>query len=132
MKTAKPGTLARLVAKFFEEYLPRRGMTTHTLQSYRDALELFLRFVAGRRRCQVEALNIEHLTAADVEEFLTHLERARGNGISTLNTRLAALRTFVRFVASEAPEYLVELKRILAIPFKRAGQPLPLEYVGRR
>ena len=132
MKTAKPGALARLVAKFFKDYLPRRGMSMHTLQSYRDALELFLRFVAGRRRCQVEALNIEHLTAADVDEFLTHLERTRGNGLSTLNARLAALRTFVRFAASEAPEYLVELQRILAIPFKRAGQRLPLPYLGRR
>jgi hypothetical protein len=29
------------------------------------------------------------------------------------------LRTFVRFVAAEAPEYAIELQRILPIPFKR-------------
>jgi site-specific recombinase XerD len=132
MKTAKPNTLARIVLKFFKEYLPRRGMTTHTRHSYRDALELFFQFVAARGGCEIETLKIEHVTAAEVEEFLADLELVRGNGISTRNVRLAALRTFVRFVAAEAPEYAIELQRISAIPFKRASQRVANKYLPRR
>ncbi|MEA3174249.1 MAG: hypothetical protein QOF42_1660 [Gammaproteobacteria bacterium] len=133
MKTVKPNALARTLVKFFQEYLPTlRGMSTHTIRSYRDGLVLYLRFVAGRKRCGIEALDIEHLTAAQVEEFLADLEHARGNGIPTRNVRLAALHTFARFAASEAPEHLAELQRILAIPFKRGRQRVPLEYLDQK
>jgi integrase/recombinase XerD len=133
MKSVKPNALARTLVKFFQEYLPTlRGMSTHTIRSYRDGLVLYLRFVSTRKRCGIEALDIEHLTAAQVEEFLADLERARGNGIPTRNVRLAALHTFARFAASETPEHLVELQRILAIPFKRGRQRVPLEYLDQR
>jgi integrase/recombinase XerD len=133
MKTVKPNTLARTLVKFFQEYLPTlRGMSTHTIRSYRDGLVLYLRFVSSRKRCGIEALDIEHLTSAQVEEFLADLERARGNGIPTRNVRLAALHTFARFAASEAPEHLTELQRILAIPFKRGSRRVPLEYLDQR
>jgi integrase/recombinase XerD len=133
MKTVKPNALARTLVKFFQEYLPTlRGMSTHTIRSYRDGLVLYLRFVSTRKRCGIESLDIEHLSAAQVEEFLADLERARGNGIPTRNVRLAALHTFARFAASEAPEHLAELQRILAIPFKRGSQRVPLEYLDQR
>jgi len=133
MKSVKPNALARTLVKFFQQYLPTlRGMSTHTIHSYRDGLLLYLRFVSARRRCGIEALDIEHLTGAQAEEFLADLERARGNGISTRNVRLAALHTFARFAASEAPEHLVELQRILAIPFKRGNRREPLEYLDQR
>ena len=133
MKTVKPTALARTLVKFFKEYLPTlRGMSTHTIHSYRDGLVLYLRFVAGRKRCGIESLDTEHLTAAQAEEFLADLERVRGNGIGTRNVRLAALHTFTRFAASESPEHLAELQRILAIPFKRGSQRVPLDYLDQR
>jgi hypothetical protein len=45
MKRARPNDLGLAVEKFFREYLPTlRGMSLHTIRSYRDALILFLRF----------------------------------------------------------------------------------------
>jgi integrase/recombinase XerD len=133
MKSVKPNVLARTLVKFFQEYLPTlRGMSTHTIRSYRDGLVLYMRFVSTRKRCGIETLDIEHFTAAHVEEFLADLERARGNGIPSRNVRLAALHTFARFAASEVPEHLVELQRILAIPFKRGSRRVPLEYLDQR
>ena len=99
MKAAKPTPLACMLVQFFDKHLPLRGVSTHTIQSYRDSLELFLRFVAADRRCEIEALNIKHFTATEVEEFLADLKRTRGNGTSTRNVRLAAVRIFARFVA---------------------------------
>jgi site-specific recombinase XerD len=133
MKSVKHNALGRILVKFFQEYLPTlRGMSTHTVHSYRDGLVLYLRFVSSRKRCGIEGLDIENLTAAQVEEFLADLERIRGNAIPTRNVRLAALHTFARFAASEAPEHLAELQRILAIPFKRGSQRVPLEYLDQR
>ena len=45
MKTYQPTGLGRSIVGFFQEYLPTlRGMSRHTIQSYRDGLVLFLQF----------------------------------------------------------------------------------------
>ena len=54
MKATPPNELARALRDFFADHLPRlRGMSPHTVRSYRDSLAILLRFVAarGRRGC---------------------------------------------------------------------------------
>ena len=47
MKTSSPNALARTVRAFFGEYLPElRGLSRHTVLSYRDTFTLLLRFLA--------------------------------------------------------------------------------------
>lgn len=132
-RSARPNALARILVKYFQEYLPTlRGMSTHTIRSYRDSIILYLRFAAARAHRGVDALDVEDFTSDQVGEFLADLERTRGNGISTRNVRLAAVHTFARFAASEAPEHLAELQRLLAIPFKRGQRQVPLEYLDQK
>lgn len=130
MKRGQPNALARGIEQYFSDYLPmQRGMSRHTIHSYRDAILLFLTFAAERCRRPVEKLDLDQFTAAQVGQFLTHLERDRGNSVSTRNARLAALHTFARFMATRHPEYLAELQRILGVPFKRGARNEPLEYL---
>ena len=130
MKRARPSDLGLCVEKFFREYLPAlRGMSQHTIRSYRDALVLFLRFVSGHSGQRLEDLDLTAFTAEHVRQFLTFLEAERHNGIATRNTRLAALHTFARFLATESPEHLAELQRILGVPFKRGARNAPIEYL---
>ena len=98
MSARQARKLGRAVRRFFEEYLPHlRGMSMHTIRSYRDALVLFLRFAADDAHRPLERLEIADLDGARIIRFLTHLERHRHNGIATRNARLAALHTFARF-----------------------------------
>jgi integrase/recombinase XerD len=121
--------LAQLIQRFFEEYLPGlRGMSAHTIHSYRDATVLFLRFIARQTGRGIETLGIADLTAVRVEEFLMSLERERHNGITTRNTRLAALHTFARFVVLRQPQRLAQFQAILNVPFKRGARETPIEY----
>jgi integrase/recombinase XerD len=130
MKPTRPTALARCIERFFAEYLPiQRGMSLHTIRSYRDALLLFLTFTAENCRHPIEKLDLGQFTADTVSQFLTHLESDRGNGISTRNARLAALHTFARFLATQQPERLAEQQRILGVPFKRGARNEPLEYL---
>jgi site-specific recombinase XerD len=47
MKTYQPTELGRSIVHYFQEYLPTlRGMSQHTIQSYRDGMILFLGFAA--------------------------------------------------------------------------------------
>ena len=130
MKASQPTALARSLEGFFRDYLPtQRGMSLHSIRSYRDALILYLRYAAEHSRRPIEKLDLEQFTAQNVTDFLAHLERDRGNGIATRNARLAALHTLARYLASHHPERLAELQRILSVPFKRGGHQAPLEYL---
>ena len=56
--------------------------------------------------------------------FLDHLETARANGARTRNLRLAAIHSFFRYAALEAPQHAGLIQRVLAIPRKRYSRAL--------
>lgn len=113
-----------VVYAFFERHLKaEKGLSPASVKSYRDALRLFLAFVADQHHRQITRLVIEDLTAAKVREFLGHLEVKRSNHIRTRNQRLAALHTFFAYLAYQAPEMLAEAERVAAIPMKRVPPP---------
>ena len=62
---------------------------------------------------------LEQLDAPLILNFLKHLEFARGNGQNSRNTRLAAIKSFMRFVEYRVPSALQQIRYILAIPAKR-------------
>jgi integrase/recombinase XerD len=127
-----PNSLARALREFFADHLPRvRGMSPHTVCTYRDALTLLLRFLAERHDRPVVKLDLEDFSPDDIIAFLHHLETERRNGAATRNARLAAIHAFARFAATNHPEHLGLCQRILAVPFKRA-QPRLVEYLEAR
>lgn len=129
MKPKRPNGLARALREFFSDYLPRvRGVSPHTVRSYRDAVMLLLRFLAERGGRDVVALDFCDLDPESVIDFLEHLELDRKNGTTTRNARLAAVHAFARYAAGGHPDQLERFQRILAVPFKRAPQRV-VEYL---
>jgi len=121
MSTASPKALARALRGFFADHLSRvRGMSPHTVRSYRDALMLLLRFLVRHHGREVVALDFDDLAPDHILAFLDHLEADRHNGAATRNARLAAVHAFARYAAASDPEHLELCQRILAVPFKRA------------
>jgi integrase/recombinase XerD len=129
VKRSRATDLGVSITRFFEEYLPgQRGMSVHTIRSYRDAVVLMLQFIASDSRCGVEQLSIKDFTAERVLKFLQFLETDRHNGIATRNARLGALHVLARFLASQRPEHLARLQRVIDLPFKRGARDAPIEY----
>lgn len=123
MATVQPNALARTLRQFFADHLPRlRGLSGHTIHSYRDSLLLLLRFTASHRGKMVVELDLPDLDAEAVIAFLDYLEHERQNSVATRNVRLAALHAFFRYVAAHEPEQLARSQCILQIPFKRTDQ----------
>ncbi|MFZ4396867.1 MAG: site-specific integrase [Kiritimatiellia bacterium] len=113
--------LGRVLHPFFYDYLlEQRNVSRHTVLAYRDALKLFLAYVAGQRQRAVTALRVEDLTATQVLRFLHALEQERHVGIRTRNQRLAALHTFYKYLGAQEPRYLAQCQQVLGIPTKRA------------
>ena len=129
MTGTSPNALARTVRQFFSTYLPSvHGVSRHTIDSYRYAVILLLRFLATRRRRSVAVLDLADIEAEDVIAFLDDLEQTRHNTVATRNVRLAALHAFFRYAAAHEPEQVARSQRILHIPFKR-GEQRTIDYL---
>lgn len=112
--------LAPTLQLFFTERLVRqRQASPHTLAAYRDTMRLLLGFAARQLGKQPSELEIDDLDATLIGAFLDHLERDRGNGVRTRNSRLAAIRSLFRYAALRHPEHAAVIERVLAIPSKR-------------
>lgn len=125
MSRGKVTQLGAAIVYFFENYLPaQRGMSQHTIHSYRDAVVMLLRFTAQECQRGIEMLDLADLDAPRVERFLRHLQADRNNGIATRNLRLAAIHTLARFLSGQHPDRLGTWQAILVVPFKRVRSKL--------
>lgn len=119
----KTTDFALYLNKYFLVYLPSvTGCTPLTIDSYRYTFILFLTFMEKQKGIRADKVKISDLNCTSVSNFLEWLQVERSNSISTRNQRQAAIKSFVRFLMYEFPEYLTEYQRILGIPVKKAPQ----------
>jgi integrase/recombinase XerD len=110
---------ALLEAFFLERLLQQRRASPHTIASYRDTFRLLLQYTQQCLRKAPSSLAVSDLTTELLGEFLVHLEKDRRNTARSRNVRLAAIHSFFRYVARQAPEYGGLAGRVLDMPSKR-------------
>ena len=121
----------RLLALFFTERLMRqRQASPHTIASYRSTFRLLVRYAQRALNKPPSLMTLDDCDTTLLGDFLNHLETERGNDPRTRNTRLAAIRSFFRFVALHEPRYAALAQRVLAIPDKRYTRR-PVAYLDR-
>lgn len=102
--TAVVSSFPALLQEFFQRRLiAERGVSAHTLASYRDTFELLLAYLQDRTGRTPSALTLDDLDAPNILAFLDHLELDRGNGPRTRNLRLTAIRSFMRHASVRDP-----------------------------
>jgi site-specific recombinase XerD len=117
--------IAPHVTAFFRDRLPReRQASNHTCDAYAYSFKLLFAFMAKKLRRAPSAIDLEDFDAPIVLAFLRHLEEQRGCVTSTRNARLAAIRSFVRYLELRVPSAVNATRRILAIPMKRPEKRL--------
>lgn len=121
----KTTDFSKYLSDFLSVYLPcGRNLSRNTISSYCDVFTLLLQFCRDNKRLRADRLSINDLTCSLVSDFLDWLETERKSSISTRNQRLAAICSFARYVQIESPANMHELQKILAIPFKKAVEPV--------
>jgi site-specific recombinase XerD len=117
--------LAPHVTAFFQQRLPvERRASPHTSDSYAYAFKLLLEYASERLHVPPSALHLEQIDAPLVVAFLNHLEATRANRPSSRNVRLAAIKSFMHFLEFREPAAIDQIRRILAIPPKKADTRL--------
>jgi integrase/recombinase XerD len=124
-------TLGQITHSFFEDHLKvQRGLRPNSIRSYRDALRLFLCFVAKESHRRITQLTLTDITFERAQQFLRYLEEDRENQIPSRNQRLAALRSFFEYIAQREPEMLQICEQVALIPSKRVSPP-QMHYLER-
>ncbi len=124
MDTLSP-TVGPLLQSFFTEHLlTHKRASPETIASYRDTFRLLLRFVLAKQGVAPAALRVSTLDVSTILAFLDSLEQERHNCVRSRNARLAAIRSFIRWVALKEPACMGLVTQILAIPVKRAERRL--------
>jgi integrase/recombinase XerD len=125
----KPTDFATHLTAFLTAYMAeQRNASPNTIRSYRDTFVLLLRYLRDARERPVEKVTLASIDAPTVVSFLEHLQKERGCSPRTCNQRLAAIHAFARYVQSEAPDHLLALQRVLAIPSRRVARK-PMAYL---
>ena len=115
-------SFGRLVQDFFVQHLAiERNVSGNTIASYRDAIKLFVKYASEATGASADQLDHSVLTLESVRGFLHWLKRERRCGARTRNHRLAALKSFARYVATVAPEHLERCRLVREIRPARVG-----------
>ncbi len=108
------------VQRFFtERLLTQMQASPNTVSSYRDTFRLLLKYAKEQTKMPPTDLHVAHIDSDIVGQFLTFCEEERGNSARSRNTRLAAIRSFFKYVSGCEPQLLHLCQRVLAIPSKR-------------
>lgn len=95
-----------------------------TCESYAYAFRLLLGYASKQLKVAPSQLEFEQIDTRLVLDFLNDLETTRANGTSSRNVRLAAIKSFMRFMEYREPSALEQIQRVLAIPMKKADTRL--------
>lgn len=120
-----------LLQSFFTDRLvAQRRASPHTVAAYRDTFRQLLRFAKVKLGKEPSVLTLEDLDANFIAGFLENLEKVGGVCAATRNVRLAAVRSFFKYLAFQEPARAAAVQRVLAIPRKRQDRAL-VEYLTR-
>ncbi|PQZ53965.1 integrase [Bacillus sp. MYb209] len=89
--------LLRFMIKDYLEDKELSGLAPRTIQSYRDTLNEFSRWLTTER----EIVNIEDITPPVIKSYLLYCSKERGNTVVTRNGKLQHLKTFFRYLEDE-------------------------------
>lgn len=108
--------MRRAIDRFVDDLEHRRGVSVHTVKSYRSDLEQFTAFLSEHWEIPVKQIRPDRVEPLTLRSFLAYLHQ-RGTSRASMARKLAALRTFFRFLVREGrlhgnPTRLVSTPRL--------------------
>ncbi len=114
----KPTDFSKYLTEYLTIHLPvHRGYSSNTICSYRDTFVQLLLFMDNKGN-KANKLTLKDFTKSIIEEFLDYLENNKRCSISTRNQRLAAIRSFFKYVQYQTPDNMYEFQKTMAIKTK--------------
>lgn len=102
------------------EMISNRNNSSNTISSYATTFKLFIEYLNVKKAIQPNHVKLTDLTRDNVKSYLNWLEDVRHIQPASRNIRLAAIRSFVKYVQCGDIEHIYEYQRILSIKNKKS------------
>jgi len=99
-----------------------RKLSINTIKSYRDTFVLFLRFLSEKKGERYLDFPVKKFTSDLIRDFLQYLESERHSSASSCNQRLAAIKSFAKYLGYRMPEQIQQISAISFLQSKKAQQ----------
>ena len=101
MKNSNSNLFFSVTYEFLDIYMITQvGRSMDTIESYRDALTIFRRYVLNELQISIAKFTFAECTRSCIFRFLEYL-KAHGNKPGTRNQRLAAIKSYLWFAADK-------------------------------
>lgn len=118
-------SFSKLIEDYFLKYMiSQKSVSPRTVASYRDGFTLYLKFLTAKHGIAPEKVEIKHFSLEYVSDFVEYLEKERSCVASTINLRLATVKSFLHYALVEAPEYTDTIRKTLTLPSRKKNQPV--------
>ena len=111
---------SKLVQTFLTSYIIGEcNYSNNTKASYSNTFYFFIQYLNNQYNIKSNNIEIESINKDTILNFLNWLENERHASISTRNQRLAALKSFYKFVQTNEPDLFNTCSLILSIKNKK-------------
>lgn len=97
----------RMLRDFLNDYLiTRRNFSGKTAQAYRQTFILLRNYCHEEKGIGFDRMDFSCFSRSSVYDFLLWLKDARGNSANTINLRLSAIKSFLKYCGEENMELM--------------------------
>lgn len=123
----------QLLRDFLTDYLlSRRSFSEQTAKSYRQTLNHLRNYFREVKNISFDKMDFSCFTRSNIYDFLIWLREHKGNSAQTLNLRLSAIKSFLKYCSEEDMELMPVYLEVSSIhAFKVTKNPC-VEYLTQK
>lgn len=119
-----------LIDSFLNDYLPlKRTFSENTINSYRTSLQLLRNYFLEQKGIDFDGLQFSLLNRENIYGFLMWLKGEKENKPSTLNQRMAAIKSFLSYSSEEDMELTRYYLEVCSIHHFKVPQNRIVDYL---
>jgi len=120
----------QLLRDFLTDYLiTRRNFSDKTVRAYRQSLNILRNYLREKKNISFDRMDFSCFSRSSIYEFLMWLKNTQKNSVQTLNLRLSAIKSFLKFCSEEDMELMPVYLDVAGIhAFKGVKRPC-VEYL---
>lgn len=120
----------QLIRDFLTEYLiRRRNFSDKTARSYRQTLNLLRNYFYQEKNIRFDRMDFACFSRNSIYDFLMWLKETRGNSTQTLNLRLSAIKSFLKYCSEEDMELMSIYLDVASIHAFKGVKKASVEYL---
>ena len=121
-----------LLRDFLGDYLiQKRNFSDKTARAYRQSLKLLRKYFKEEKGIGFEKIRFALFTRENIYDFLMWLKKAKKNSASTLNLRLTAIKSFLKYCSEEDMELTSYYLDISSIHAFKASKKVCVKFLSQ-